>query len=326
MTTSTPQAFQVPDFEETLASYINFAVEHCAGQDKKKAALLRESLENDGELLAQVTQALTLKYISDVREKNYWALQMFRKYVTESEMVDLLALQYRLKRQTLVKEDTSVHPPKPAVMESNEDLLMRFDMAPFQFHTTGTRMGYRFHALTLDERPKITIESEENVVTVRYKFPTDVVSNPVKDAQPRMVEPNSGKVANAILSRETPTGEPSQELLNRVEAYLNRDDIAQESDEISVKAPKFKDYSIHVIARTGADPNNDFTQEQGIAIANAFAESKFRLDTDVETDELAHKFYEQGVRPIIVKPTQDIVCEWDEVPRCTGVVVDVRAE
>ena len=200
---------------------------------------------------------------------------MFRKFVTESDMVDLIALQYNLKRQTLVPEDTSVHPPQPAVMESNEDLLKRFDLAAYQFHTTGTRMGYRFHALTLDERPKITLKSEQNVVTVQYEFPTETVSNPVKDAQPRMVEPNSGKVANAILSRETPTGEPSQALLDRVEAYLNRDDIAQESDEISVKAPVFKDYTIHVVVRTGANPHSDFTRQKGEAIAWAFAEQKF---------------------------------------------------
>lgn len=326
MSVSTPKAYQEPDYEALLAEYIDHAVVHCAKKDEEKAKLLRESLENDAELLAQVMQANVLKRMAEIREQNYWALQMFRKYVTETDLVDLMALQYNLKRQILEPEDTSVHPPKPAVLESNDDLLKRFDMAPYQFHTTGTRMGYRFHALTLDERPMITIDSQENVVTVRYEFPTERLSNPVKDAQPRMVEANSGRVCNAILSRETPTGEPSETLLARVLAYLKRDDIAQESDDVTVKSPQFKDYKIHVIARTGADPNNDFTEEQGMAVAQAFADSKFNLKTDVETDELAHVFYKNGVRPIVVEPQQNIHCDWDEVPRCTEVVIDVRAE
>ncbi|CED71546.1 phage baseplate J-like protein [Aliivibrio wodanis] len=326
MTISAPQAFQEPDFETLLSTYIDFAVEHCANKDQEKATLLRESLENDAELLAQITQALILKYIADIRENNYWALQMFRKYVTESDMVELMALQYNLKRQMLTPEDTSVYPPKLAVMESDEDLLKRFDLAPYQFHTTGTRMGYRYHALTLDERPIITLNTEDNVVTVRYEFPKEAVSNPVKDAQPRMVEPYTGKVCVAVLSRESHTGEPSEALLKRVLNYLNRDDIAQETDELTVKTPTFKDYKIHVIARTGANPNNDFSQMQGEAVAWAFAKGKFNLKMDIEIGEIEFEFRKLGIRPVVLEPRENIVCDWDEVPRCTEVVIDVKAE
>ncbi|MCY9802695.1 baseplate J/gp47 family protein [Vibrio scophthalmi] len=325
--TTKPKAFQEPDFESLLHDYVAFAVEHCAANDEEKAAVLQEALTNDGELLAQVLQALVLKYIADTREKNYWALQMFRKYVTETNMVDLLAMQYSLKRQTLVQEDNSVFPPKTAIMESNHDLLRRFDLAPYQFHTTGTRLGYKFHALTLDERPNITVESEEGAVVVRYKFPNEALANPVKDASARMLEPNSGKVQVAILSRENEQGIPTEALLTRVEKYLNRDDIAQESDEVTTKAAVIKPYRIHVTLYTGADPSNHVTQEQSEQVGLAFAGSKHQLNTIVDREEVAHEFYELGVKRVkVLEPVSDVECQWDEAPYCNEVIVDVRSE
>ena len=324
--TTKPKAFQEPDFESQLIEYIQFAVDYCAQRDEEKAKQLTEAFNNQGELLAQVTQAFVLKRNAEIREQNHQALQMFRKFVTDSEMVDLLALQYNLKRQVFEPEDNTVFPPKAAAMEDNENLLRRFDLAPYQFHTTGTRLGYRFHALTLDERPKITVESEENVVVMRFEFPTERLSNPVKDAQTRMTEPNSGKVCTAVLSRETETGEPSDELLSRVKKYLCRDDIAQESDEVSTKASAFKDYKIHVVARTGVDPKNDFSEKQGKEIAWSFAKKKFNLETDIEIGEIEFEFRKRGIRPIVLEPQENITCAWDEAPRCTEVVIDVRAE
>lgn len=327
MTDNRPKAFQEPDFETLLNEYIHFAVEHCAVSDKEKAAYLQEALTNDSELLAQVLQALVLKYIADTREKNYWALQMFRKFVTESNMVDLMALQYNLKRQVLQPADTSVFPPKPAVLESNDDLLRRFDLAPYQFHTTGTRSGYRFHALTLDERPVIKIESDTDAVVVRYEFPKTAQPALVKDAQARMTEPNSGKVTVAILSRETPNGIPSAALLERVSQYLNRDDIAQESDEITTKAANITPYTINVVLYTGADPNNHITHTEAHNAANAFIERKHRLGVVIDLEEIGHEFYKLGVKRVkVVEPANDVACSWDEAPYCTEVTIDVRAE
>lgn len=322
-----PKAFQEPDFETLLNEYINFAVEHCAASDKEKAVYLQEALTNDSELLAQVLQALVLKYIADTREKNYWALQMFRKFVIESDMVDLIALQYNLKRQVLQPADTSVFPPKPAVLESNDDLLRRFDLAPYQFHTTGTRSGYRFHALTLDERPVIKIESDTDAVVVRYEFPKSAQPALVKDAQARMTEPNSGKVAVALLSRETTNGIPSDELLERASKYLNRDDIAQESDEITTKAARLKPYKINVVLYTGADPNNHITRAQAQQTATDFAERKHRFEEVIDVEEIGHEFYKLGVKRVkVLEPSSDVVCQWDEAPYCTEVTIDVRAE
>ncbi|MFA0102952.1 baseplate J/gp47 family protein [Vibrio splendidus] len=322
-----PQAFSEPNFESLLNEYINFAVEYCAQRDEDKAKHLREAFNNQGELLAQVTQAFVLKRTAEIREQNHQALQMFRKYVTDTEMVDLLALQYSLKRQVIEAGDDTVFPAKPAVMESNESLLQRFDLAPFQFHTTGTRLGYRFHAMTLEERPTITVNSEKDALVMRYEFPETSLPNPIKDAQARMLEPNSGKVCVALLSRTSPNGVPSSTLLERARQYLNRDDIAQESDEVTVKAATPKPYQIEVMLFTGADPNNEVEKESAVAVAWQFAEKAQRLGGIIDREEVAHIFYELGAKRAKVQaPAVDVVCAWDEAPHCTEVIVNVRSE
>ncbi|AUI88160.1 baseplate J protein [Vibrio azureus] len=322
-----PKAFSEPHFETLLSDYIQHALAYCAERDQDKATLLREAFDNQGELLAQVTQAFVLKRTAEIREQNHQALQMFRKYVTDSDMVDLLALQYSLKRQVIEAGDDTVFPAKPAVMESNESLLQRFDLAPFQFHTTGTRLGYRFHAMTLEERPTITVRSEKDALVMRYEFPDTSLPNPIKDAQARMLEPNTGKVCVALLSRASADGVPHSDLLERAHQYLNRDDIAQESDEVTVKAAIPKPYRIEVTLFTGADPKNEVDNASAVAVAWQFADQAQTLGSIVDREEVAHIFYELGAKRAKVQaPVTDVICAWDEAPYCTEVVVHVRAE
>lgn len=324
---SVPEAFTIPNFEDLFAEFKQAAVDYIAQTDSDKAASLEQAFTNEAELLSQVTASFIIKHQAMLREQNYWAVQMFRKFVTESNMVDLLAMQYGLIRQTVKEADDLVFPPVEAEMESNEDLLRRFDLAPYQFHTTGTRQGYKFHALTLDARPYITIESEETAVTMRFEFPTNQQPVPVKDAAARMLEPNSGKVEVAILSRENTDGTASDELLERVSTYLNRDDIAQESDDITVKSVIPKAYTIEAVCYTDGDPNNDVSQEDAVTAVQAFVDSQQKLEGRIDRLELGHVLYDLGYSRVeLSSPIADVVCNWDGAPYCSEVIINVKAE
>lgn len=324
---SLPDAFQTPHFEALLADYIAYVLGYVAAKKPDLKDDIAEALSNEGELLAQVIQALVLKRIAEKREDNYQAMQMFRKFVTESSMVDLLALQYNLQRQILVPANESIFPPVPAVMESDHDLLRRFDLAPYQFHCTGTRAGYKFHALTLDEKPVVKIDSDETGVTMRFEFPQARQPNLVKDAEARTIEPHSGKVIVSVLSRESDDGISSDALLLRVSDYLNRDDIAQESDEITVKSARIKPYRIHATLFTGGDPNHDITKMKATEQARLFSDLAHRLNGRVDRLKLGDVFYGLNPRRVVLdEPAQDVVCAWDEAPHCTEILIDVRAE
>lgn len=321
-----PQAFQVPDFETLLSEYKTAAIDYVKAKQPEIADDLKEAFDNESELLAQITEAFVLRRQAEIREQNYWALQMFRRYVTESDMVELLALQYGLKRQLLKAADESTFPPTPAVMESDDSLLRRFDLAPYQFHTTGTRLGYKFHALTLDERPTITIDSQDDAVIMRYEFPGLTRPMPVKDAAPRMLKPNSGEVCVTILSRENADGTASEALLERVQNYLRRDDIAQESDLVTVKSAKPKHYPIHVTIYTGGDPTNSVIESEAKAATLAFTEKMHQLGATIDREAVGAIYYELGAkRAKVHQPAADVICDWDEAPYCSEVVIDVQA-
>lgn len=324
---SVPQAFTIPNFEDLFAEFKQAAVDHVAQTDSEKSADLAEAFANESELLSQVTASFIIKHQAMLREQNYWALQMFRKFVTESDMVDLLAMQYGLSRQTIKAADDSVFPPVDAQLESNDDLLKRFDLAPYQFHTTGTRQGYKFHALTLDERPYISIESEESAVVIRYEFPTESQPALVKDAAPRMLTPNSGEVEVAILSRENEDGTASTDLLLRANNYLNRDDIAQESDNITVKSVTPKEYKVHAVCYTDGDPTKDVSQEDAVVAVQSFVNAEQKLEGRIDRLELGHVLYDLGYSRVeLTLPIADVVCDWDEAPYCSEITINVKAE
>ncbi|MFD2177853.1 baseplate J/gp47 family protein [Veronia pacifica] len=323
---TTPDAFNTPDFEPLLAEYIQHVIEYVTVKKPELAGAITEALSNEGELLTQVIEALILKRIAEKREDNHQAMQMFRKFVTDSDMVDLLALQYNLKRQVLEAADDSVYPPKPAVMESDQELLRRFDLAPYQFHTTGTRKGYQFHALTLGERPKISMHTEPDTLIVRYDFPKELAPQRVKDAQARMLTPHSGKVDVAILSREG-DGTASDALLNRVSDYLNRDDIAQESDQLTTRSAVIKPYRIVATLYTGADPLHHVTTETAEKVATEFADRAHRLGGHVDRLKIGEVLYGLDPKRVsLTEPAADIECGWDEAPHCTEVIIHVSAD
>lgn len=322
-----PNAFSVPDFDSLMASFTVAAVDYVALKNVEKSALLATALQNKSELLTQVMESNMIQFQAMLREQNYWALQMFRKYVSETEMVDLLASQYQLTRQVIIPADTSVFPPVTAVMESNDDLLRRFDLAPYQFHCTGTRMGYKFHALTLDEKPFITVDGDEKGVTMRFEFPSEVQPALVKDASARMLEAYTGKVQVAILSRETESGIASEGLLNRVETYLNRDDIGQETDEVKAVSAVPVTYQYRAICYTDGDPSKDITKAAAKQTVSDFVSLSHKLNGRVDRLEAGHVLYALGFgRVELLSPVADIICAWNEAPYCTEIIIDVKAQ
>lgn len=55
--------------------------------------------------------------------------------------------------------------------EDDQTVLQRALLAPYGFATTGSLPAYRYHAMTLGERPRITFDSvSEGEVVLRYTF------------------------------------------------------------------------------------------------------------------------------------------------------------
>lgn len=323
---SVPQVLKVEDFETLRESFISdFFLPHAVKEvGEELASEMVAGLRSPNEVSALLLDCMVLYGQQNTRNENYKALQQFSATATDSEMIDLIVSRFSMKRQVIQQADNTVYPPKAAVMESDASLLLRYSLAPYGLATTGTRTGYRFHALTLGARPVISVEVEsETVVNLRYQFSsTDGVERP-KDAAPKMIEPNSGKVEVRILAFDG-NGTANEGLISAVDTYLNRDDVAQETDEISVKSAAIIDHQIVLECSEVNEPGQLIERSALLTALKDYADKQHRLGGTIQRsklDQIAHNHNASTVK--IIQPVNDVVCDWFEAPYCTGVTLNV---
>ncbi|CAH6982188.1 Baseplate_J domain-containing protein [Vibrio chagasii] len=292
---------------------------------KDRADNIARGLRSPHETSALLLDCLVLYKQKQTRINNYSAKQLFSETVSNSKMIDLIVKRYGLERQVLEPEDTTTFPIKPAVLESNESLLLRYSLAPYGLSTTGTRTGYRFHCLTLGERPVITVSSEgENTVVVKYEFSSTQGIERPKDADVRTTEPYSGKVQARVLSHAG-SGQPSQALMKTVLEYLSRPDIAQETDELTVKGAEVVDYEIEIEAKEISKPNQLVNRAALNKALEQYAKEQHKLGGAIERTRLIQIVHNHnGETPQIIKPESDLICEWFQAPFCVGISTNVR--
>lgn len=330
MTTTTPDILKVKPFAELRERFIEgvfipYATEKVG---EEAAQQIAAGLRSPNEVAALLLDCMVLYRQQETRNDNYKALQQFSETVTDSQMIDLIVSKFNITRQVISPADNSVFPAIPAVMESDKLLLLRYSLAPYGLSTTGTRLGYKFHALTLGSEPLKSVEVEsDSVVVMRYDFKnTDGIARP-KDADAKMVEPQTGKVNVRILSFDG-DGTASSELCQAVELYLNRDDIGQETDEVKVESGEVVPFEIDIEVTEISEPNKLVDQAALNVALSEYAVNQHILGGRIQhskINQIAHNFNAYEV--VINKPlTADIKCEWYQAPFCTGVTSNVKSQ
>ncbi|MBJ7536640.1 baseplate J/gp47 family protein [Marinomonas transparens] len=319
-----PDIITTPKFEDLLQTVKSKVLEYLAENAPDDVANVEETFANEAELLTKFTEAFTVILQSYFRQMNEQALQMFGMYATDDGMVDLIASQLGVERQILEEGDPDAFPVVPAVMESNEDLLTRYYLAAYALATTGTRSGYRFNAMTLGGRPKVTVESPTNKkVVVTYEFESHELAGQTKDAQARQISP--GVVDCFILSHGN-NGMPTEELIAATKSYMTRDDIAQETDLLDVKAPTLKAWSCHaeLYVQSGSDVVTAKSAAEE-AVQN-YAEQQHRLGGRIEPSMLYSVLLKNtgANRCDLIAPSEALRCEFNEAPYIDSIQITVR--
>lgn len=323
-----PEILTVEPFEVMRERFINdFFYPHAEKEvGAEVAQMLTTGLRSPNESAALLLDAMILFRQQETRNDNYKYLQNFSETATDSEMIDLVVSRLNLTRQVIQPANNDVFPPIAAVMESDASLLLRYSLAPYGLATTGTRTGYKFHAMTLGERPLITVYREsENVIIQRFEFtPTEGVIRP-KDAEARMLRPNSGEVQIRVLS-PVGDGTAAQSLLDAVQTYCRRPDVAQESDYITAASADIIPCSIVIDAWEETAPTRLIEREGLNQALNQYAIEQHKLGGEIQRsriDQIAHNYNAKKLS--IISPASDVVCDWFEAPYCQGVTVNVRA-
>lgn len=317
-----------PSFETLLASVKTSVLDYLEQNAPGDAAAVRETFTNEAELLTKFTEAFTVILQSHFRQMNAQAQQMFGMYATDSAMVDLIASQLDVKRLVLAEGDPNAYPPVPPVMESNEALLTRYYLAAYALATTGTRSGYRFHAMTLGGRPMVKVESPEpNKVVVTYEFAEHEDAGKTKDAQARQVNPGSGAVDCYILAHAG-NGIPEQALVDATQNYLGRDDIAQETDLITVKAPSVQTWSCTAQLYVRPGPDTAMVKAAAEKAVQEYAASQHRLGGSIEPSMIYSALLKStgAHRADLTVPAQPVRCAYSEAPYLESINITVSTE
>lgn len=321
-----PDIITTPNFDVLFSTVKESVLAYLADNAPDDVADITETFENEAELLTKFTQAFSVILQSYFRQMNAQSLQMFGMYATEDSMVDLIASQLGVERQILDEGDPDAFPPILPTVESNDALLTRYYLAAYALATTGTRSGYRFNAMTLGGRPKVTVESPtENKVIVTYEFEAHDMAGLTKDAQARQVSPG---VVDCYILAHADNGVPEEALIKATQAYMERDDIAQETDLLTVKSPTIQSWSCHaeLYIRLGSDEETTkLTAEKAV---QDYAEQQHRLGSSIEPSMLYNVLFSTtgAHRGDLIEPLEPIRCEFNEAPYLDSIQITIRTE
>lgn len=325
-----PKILTTPGFEKLypeLKRELLSALEKIAPDDGNAIA---ETLENNAEILTKFTQAFTVVLQNHYRRWNDKSLQMFGMYASEDDMVDVIVSDMGLERLTLEPGDPNAFPPIEPVVESNEQLLTRYYLAMFALATTGTRNGYRFHAMTLGAMPDMNIESpDENTVVVTYRFQSNELRGKAKDASFEQVSKNTGRVKGYILSHSD-DGTASEELLAATLEYMNHPSVAQATDELSIASAQIHRWQLDAVVYIPQGPDRAVVKESVEAAAWLYGKEQHVLAGKIDRSMINHKLLSatnsSGLRVEIISPASNINCDNSGAPYLESVNIRIEYE
>lgn len=319
-----PDVLKVDGFDQVLAAIKGIILDRVMAMRPDDTSAVAETLENDAELASIIAQACAMVVVNRERRLNEKIRQILMLWAKGTNL-DARAADFGLTRQVIKKGNPSAFPPIPDEMESDVDLLTRCLLAPFGFATTGSELAYRFHLMTLGDKPTITVTSPQpNRVVMTYDFPTGSRSGEVKDGRAKMAKAESGLVDCWLLARAG-DGTPSDDLLAYANAYMKRPSISLASDVVTVKKPTIRPYQIRMKLHGSNSPGGLIDPAPIKLELEDYAEGARQLEGLIDPGRLyAIAHGHQTVKRVeLLEPLAPLVCAVSEAPYCTGVTVEV---
>lgn len=316
-----PEIVKVEDFEALLAEFKAELVAYVEARDPEMAKRVAVSIENASELVTVMIEAFSVRLQTHERKYNQRIKQMLAWWA-EGTNLDARAADMGLERRIIEKGDANAFPVVKPVAESDDDLRLRYYLAPHA-PAAGSRLQYRREALTLGERATVKVEAPESgQVVMTYTFGVDSFAAQVKDANGRYTAP--GKVTVTVLGRAG-DGTPSADLLKAVVTHFARPDVRPETDLVTVKAAEILRYKIRAIAYINPGPDSGLTKAAAEAAMQAYATAKHQLEGYVDPDWINSGLIVAGAERVTrLEPAAPISCSAGQAPYCEAIEIEVR--
>ncbi|SCZ38204.1 MULTISPECIES: baseplate J/gp47 family protein [Pseudomonas] len=289
-----PQIVEQIDYEQILA-------------ERKAHAISLWPVEEQAEIAARLN--MESEPLTKLLEENAYRETIWRQRVNEASVANMLALakgtdleqlaaNFNVKRLVIQAANPTAVPPLPRLMESDDSLCERAQMAWEGLSTAGPRNAYIFHARSADGQ--------------------------VADATAESPAP-----AEAVVTVQSVLGDgnASQVLLNKVKAYLSDDDRRPVGDRLTVQGAEIINYQIKAkIYPLSNGPETELVLAAAEAQLLKFVHQRRRLALEVSESIVHAALHVEGVRKVVLEDWEDIVATKYQAPYCTKIVLVLGIE
>ncbi|MGA3678835.1 baseplate J/gp47 family protein [Pseudomonas graminis] len=289
-----PDVVERIDYEEILA-------------ERKAYAVTLWPADQQAEVAA--TLALESEPLTKLLQENAYRETLWRQRVNEAALGTMLAkakgkdleqaaANMDVERLTVAPADPSTIPPTPAVMESDDSLRERAQMAWEGLSTAGPKNSYILHARSADGRiADATAESPSPAVAV--------------------------VTVQALLG----DGSVDQAVLDIVYAYLSDEDRRPVADRLTVQSAEVLQYGVDAtlyLATNGpeGEPIRTAAQQK----LSGFVTQRRRLGVEISESAVHAALHVEGVRKVVLHNWTDIKPTPYQAAYCTSVSVVVGTE
>ena len=282
-----PEVIRQVDFEQKLAE---LKADFLEVAPECEAALQLES-----SVLSKTFQFLAYLFMMDAQRSNEDAWAVMLAYAQDADL-DNLGAWLQVERLVITPEDTTTTPPTPAVLEGDEALRRRIQLAPKGFSTAGPLDAYVFHALSADGRV------------------LDVLAD----------SPQKGIAQVTLLSHEG-NGTASAELTAIVEQALNQKDTSPMTDLVQVQSAGIVAYTIEANVYTLLGPDTGLVMQQVQASIDTYVKEARAIGVPVPLSGIYAALHLSGVERVeLLSPTVDIALGKYQAAHCADVVLNHR--
>ena len=289
-----PQIVEQIDYEQILA-------------ERKAYMVSLWPIEQQAMIAARL--ALESEPLTKLLQENAYRETLWRQRVNEAAMANMLSLamdqdldnlaaNFNVKRLVIQEGNPAAYPPTLRVMENNDSLRERSQMAWEGLSTAGPRNSYIFHARAADGRvADATAESPSPAVVI--------------------------VTVQALLG----DGSADPALLAVVKTYLSDDDRRPVADRLTVQGADILNYRVNAklyLNTTGPESEPILAAAEQRLLA--YVHQRRRLGMEVSESALHAALHIEGVRKVELLDWVDVKATPYQAPFCTSVALSLGVE
>lgn len=288
-----PNVVEPIDYEVILAARKAYFISlHPADKQAEVAA----TLELESEPITKLIQENAYRETVWRQRVNEAALGVLLAYAKGADL-EQIGARFNVSRLVIVPANPNAVPPVAAVMESDDSLRERVQMAMEGLSVAGPRNAYIFHARSADGR--------------------------VADASATSPSP---AVAVVTVQSALGNGTASAELLAIVAAYLSDEDRRPVADRLTVQSATVINYTVTAVLHLNTvGPEAEAIRAEAEARLVALVTKRRRLGMSVHRSALDAALHIEGVRKVELTGWTDVVATEAQAPYCTAYSVTVAA-